>query len=143
METNITEPFLTEKNVTTKRPKLLTVLCILSFIGSGFMAVAFLLLSVTAGALASVLSSIPGLVETLGGGMAFIIISFVLSAISFFGVLQMWKLKKSGFLIYSASQMIFFIIPLLMISAYEFSVFGLVITLSFIVLYGINLKHLS
>jgi len=125
------------------RPTLLSVLCILTFIGSGLSVLAFLLLAVLFGAMADFLSSIPGFSTFMAGGIAFFVIMFILAFVSLFGAIKMWGLKKIGFYLYTAAQVLMIILPFILISGYQLSVFGIVITILFIVLYGIHLKHME
>ena len=124
------------------RPTFLTVLCILTFIGSGLSTLAYLILLVAAGAASGFLSSIPGMGDIGGLGSGYFLIILVLALASLYGAIMMWKLKKMGFYLYSGANVIAFIVPLVMASA-DFSYFGLIITVLFIILYGLNLKHLK
>lgn len=124
------------------RPTFLTVLCILTFIGSGFSALFLLIGLVAAGALSGVLGSIPGLGDMGGFGSGYLVIVLVLALASLYGAIMMWKLKKMGFYLYSGANAIALFIPMIMASG-KFSVFGLIITALFIFLYGLNLKHLK
>lgn len=127
---------------TAKRPGLLSVLCILTFIGSGLGILVYLLLAVAAGTLGAMLADIPGLGSMIaGGGIAIFASGLILALASFFGALKMWKLKKMGFYIYTIAQVLMLIVPV--IFGVPFSVMGAVFTALFIVLYGLNLKHMS
>ena len=75
-----------------KRPTFLTVLCILTFIGSGLGVLVFLLATVAFGVVSGMMESIPGMGALTAGGIAFFAISLILSAVSLFGAIQMWKL---------------------------------------------------
>jgi len=124
------------------RPTFLTVLCILTFIGSGLTALLLLIGLVAAGAASGVLSSIPGMGDIGGLGTGYFLIVLVLALASLYGAIMMWKLKKMGFYLYSGANVIALFIPIIMASA-KFSIFGLVITALFIILYGLNLKYLK
>lgn len=124
------------------RPTFLTVLCILTFIGSGLSAFANLLLLVAAGAASSMLSSIPLMGDVGGLGSGYLVIVLVLALASLYGAIMMWKLKKMGFYLYSGANVIALFIPMIMASG-KFPIFGLIITALFIFLYGLNLKHLK
>lgn len=124
------------------RPTFLTVLCILTFIGSGLSALGQLIGLVAAEALTSLFSSIPGMEDMGGLGSGFLAIVLVLSLASLYGAIMMWQLKKMGFYLYSGANVIALIVPIIMASA-EFPVRGLVFTALFIILYGLNLKHLK
>ena len=95
---------------TGERPTFLTVLCILTFIGSGLGILGALLLIVGAGAIMSFLGSMGG--ATGAGSMVYIGLSLILAIVSLFGALQMWKLKKMGFFIYAGASVIGIILPL-------------------------------
>lgn len=125
-----------------KRPTFLTVLCILTFIGSGLTTLVFLLGTMFIGAVAGILSSI-GMAELVTGGAALFAVLTVLSAASLFGALQMWKLKKMGFYLYTGANIIGVFVPMMMVSAISFSAMDLLFPVVFIVLYGLNLKHMS
>ncbi len=123
-----------------KRPAFLTVLCILTWIGSGLGSLLLILLLVGAGFLAnSSLGTLLG--PALAGGSAMIGLLTVCSVGSLFGAIMMWKLKKVGFYIYAGCQVLSAITPL--IFGGTSGVMGYVFTALFIVLYGLNLKHMK
>lgn len=124
------------------RPTFLTVLCILTFIGSGLSALVLLIGLVFTGAASSMLGSIPGMGDIAGLGTGYFLIMLVLAAASLYGAIMMWKLKKMGFYLYSGANVLVLIVPLIMATS-SFSYFGLFITALFIILYGLNLKHLK
>ncbi|MCU0434391.1 MAG: hypothetical protein MUC87_13135 [Bacteroidia bacterium] len=99
-QTNATAP--------EKRPTLLTVLCILTWIGSGLGALAYLLIAIAAGTFGAMLSSIPGVGAMLGGGTVMFILLFLFAVGKIYGAAQMWKLKKMGFYIYTACELLAF-----------------------------------
>ncbi len=123
-----------EQNVqTTQRPVFLTVLCILTYIGSGLGLLFGLIGLVAAGAIESFASYLP--IPGVDSGIFKAIISLILIAGSLFGAIQMWKLKKLGFYIYAAANVILLIM--------SFGIMSLIFTALFIVLYGLNLKHME
>ena len=135
------------EETTQQRPTLVTVLCILSFIGSGLSILSYLLLTVGAGAIMSFLDNIPGMGEALAGsgigaGTAFLLLMLIFNIGTLFGAIMMWKMKKIGFWIYSGSFVVQFILPMIMASG-PFRIFLLIVMAAFIVLYGINLKHMD
>ncbi len=127
-----------------KRPDLLTLLCILSFIGSGLASFSNLSISIAYPDLDEILAAsgfnIPGIEEVLSAGRSFFVLSFVLYLLSFWGVYYMWKLKKTGFHIYSISQIILLIIPSYFIPGLGFPTIAVMITAMFIILYASNLR---
>ncbi|MFP4060775.1 MAG: hypothetical protein ACLFUC_09870 [Bacteroidales bacterium] len=119
-----------------QRPPFLTVLCILTFIGSGLMAIISLLGLVASGALEGIASQIPGMPAVSGGGALLkVAVSFLLYLGSLYGAFQMWNLKKLGFYVYTGAQVVLLILA--------FGWISLFFTALFILLYGLNLKHLE
>ncbi|MBN2670003.1 MAG: hypothetical protein JXR60_12350 [Bacteroidales bacterium] len=89
-----------EEQATTKqRPGLLTVLLILTFIGSGLGTLMMLLLAVAFTAFYGMLESIPGMAELASAGTGYFIIALLLSATSLFGAIKNVGIKKNGFLL--------------------------------------------
>lgn len=123
---------------TTTRPTLLTVLCILSWISGALGALFSLLVLVGAAAILSSMGNIPGM--SAGGSTVSLIITLVLSIAQIYGVLQMWKLKKMGFFIYSGVQVLSIVSTVIF---FGFNIIGVGIAALFIGLYYINLKHMN
>jgi len=123
-----------EQNVqtTNQRPTFLTVLCILTFIATGLGLLFGLIGLVAAGAIESFSQYLPVGVD---GGIFKAIITLVLVAASLYGAIQMWKLKKLGFYIYAGTNVIMLILG--------FSIWSLIITAAFIVMYYLNLKAME
>ncbi|MCW3102529.1 MAG: hypothetical protein JWO09_969 [Bacteroidetes bacterium] len=151
----------------TARPQFLTVLCILSYIGSGIWALLSLIGMVASGWILSLLgigvaaaensatmegmdsvdaeqmhqatAAVGGL---MGMGTTFFIIIFLVSLIfaglSLFGVVKMWNLKKSGFIVYTIVNGLILILGLIGGGW----VMGL-ISAAFIAMYAANLKYMS
>lgn len=118
-----------------KRPAFLTVLCILTFIGSGLGLLFALLGLVAAGAIESWASSIPGMSSALGVGIVRSVITIVLLAASLYGAITMWKLKKLGFYIYAVANVVLLVMG--------FGIVALIITGGFIAMYAVNLKAME
>jgi hypothetical protein len=128
------------EQVSGERPTFLTVLCILTFIGSGLGLLAGVLMLVGAGALSGYLGGVAA-----GGGVIWSILSLVSSGLAFYGALQMWKLKAQGFMIYVAGAVVGMatgVITSLSVGA-SISFVGLIFPILFIVLYNMNRKHLT
>jgi len=128
-----------------KRPTFLTVLCILSFIGAGISIILLLLgtvlaagVSVAADAAADAGAEVT---STVGSMWAYLSVAIVMVVISLIGVIQMWKLKKTGFYQYTGAAVVGMIVPLFF--GMGFSVGGAIIPIAFIVMYGLNLKAMK
>lgn len=130
-----------------KRPELLTILCVLSFIGSGLGSFSNLIITLSYSSIVEIYSSsgidIPGMEEMLSGGRTFFTLSFIIQMLSFIGVLNMWKLNKIGFHIYSISQILILILPSFFILELDFPIIAILFTAVFVILYASLLKHMS
>jgi hypothetical protein len=146
---------LENQTSTGQRPTFLTVLCILSFIAAGIGIITMLLASAVKGVAENV-----GVNNELSNAISenaeaskameaastvfswpYMILSIVLIFAGLFGVIKMWKLQKSGFMIYTVTAVAGLIAPLLF--GLPFSVFSLIISAGFVGMYYLNLKHMS
>ena len=125
-----------------QRPGMLKILCRLTYIGSGIGVLASLLMTFMAHALSQWVQLIPGLSSLVGGGVAYSIVSLLLSAATLYAAIQMWNLKKLGFFIYIGAQVVAILLPIVWLGA-EFGWMSVLITGTFITLYGLNLKHME
>ena len=155
----------TTTTATATRPGFLSTLCILSFIGSGLWMLLGLIgmfasswvMSFFGGASSAAMdqavangemtaeqaekaSQAAGMIGTMGAGLfiaAFGIV-FLFNALSFWGALKMWGLKKGGFWLYTIPTAIIGILALI-----GGSYFAGIVCIAFIVMYGLNLKHMN
>ena len=137
-----------------KRPVFLTVLCILSFIAAGLGILGYITLIGAMGMVATVASGMEGMEGMEGlssaissgpsAGMtwAYIIVGFLTTIVALFGVIKMWKLNKSGFMLYVGATVVSIIMSVVY-SGFGAAIFGIVISAAFIVMYGLNMKHLK
>lgn len=72
-----------------------------------------------------------------------LIVAIGVTLLALAGVIMMWKLKKTGFYLYTGAQLLGIIIPVVIAGMASMSWFGLIISVAFIVMYGLNLKHMS
>jgi hypothetical protein len=74
-------------------------------------------------------------------------IGLLASALSLLGVWMMWNLKRTGYWIYIVAGVAGLFLPFIFIGFSTLGLlslgFGAFITILFIVLYGLNLKHMS
>ncbi|MCW3071581.1 MAG: hypothetical protein JWO44_1471 [Bacteroidetes bacterium] len=153
-----------EAGVPAKRPQFITVLCILTWIGCGIGLIASVMgyfAVQTAGAMMDVasasdpdamtnMSAMPGMEETMNA-MKYAGISLAVGVLGillcFAGSMMMWKLKKTGYYIYVAGQIIPLVVSAILLGATAFGgialVLGAIIPVVFIILYGVNLKYMS
>ena len=162
-----------ENQTSTERPTFLTILCILSFVGLGwaiinnlftiaFSSTGSWLYSFIQGELEKALNEVsmtdPGatvFLENLFDGVLKIIshlplfgaLGLVFAVVALVGVILMWGLKKTGFYLYVGAKVAMIFVPIAVVG---FSFISMMMTLStflgaaiFIVLYGLNFKHLK
>lgn len=130
-----------------KRSDLLTVLCVLTFIGSGLAAFSNLFIYLSFEEMLTIIDDleveIPGFDMMMSGGKRFFITGFILYTFSWVGALQMWKFKKIGFHLYTGAQIFILLLPVIMIKTYPFSILSLLFTAVFVGGYAINLKFMK
>jgi len=135
-------------STTAVRPTFLTVLCILSFIAAGLGIIGYITAITAMGVVSAGVSAMEdagaAITQTAGPSMgltwAYVIVGFATTLVSLFGVIKMWKLKKIGFFLYVGAS----VVSMIMGIVYSgFGVMGVIFPILFIVLYGLNLKHLK
>lgn len=130
-----------------KRSDILTLFCILTFIGSGLAAFSNLFIYLSFDEVSEILEEIdfdyPEFKMILSGGKTFFLGGFLLYTISLAGAIQMWKFKKIGFHFYTASQIFILLLPVVLIEAYQFSIVSLFVTIGFILAYFSQLKTMN
>lgn len=136
-----------DPNEQSKRPELLTVLCILTFIGSGLGVISNFFVLTSYSSVQELVASgeliFPGIDILLSVDKAYFLIGFILSSISLFGAYNMWKLKRIGFHLYTIAQILLLIVPYFYFQNYGFPYFGLLTTVTFVFLYRSNLRYMS
>lgn len=131
-----------QTNTTTTRPTLLTVLCILTWVGTGIAIVSTGLLMVGSNMIGA-----DGLTAYLGALL-------LCAALCLIGSIMMWKMKKTGFYLYVVGEIGPIILQYVVFKeVYELlsrdsnamygMVIGLAIPLAFVVMYALNLKHMK
>lgn len=84
--------------------------------------------------------------KTYENRIPIVLLSLIAVGLCFYGLLQMRKLKKQGFMFYTIGALLPFLTQLLFIGAFAFSgvamYFGIGIAALFILLYALQRKHL-
>lgn len=140
---------ITNENEVIKRPTVLTVLCILSFIAGGLGSLSALITPLFSDIMIEFLKNSPNYDETLmdetimllQAGWWYYLIIFVFAICSLVGVYLMWTLKKIGFHFYALSNLGLLFAPMFMFDM-PISWAGIFLTTSFILLYAVNLKFM-
>ncbi len=147
---NITE----QQNAQPQRPLLLTVLCILTFTGSGLSAFANLLLFFYYDPIKNIFESGQlNIIEGTGEMESikilmnitpdFFLFQGILYMISLFGAIMMWRLNKMGFHFYAIAQILLLIIFEFYVSGTPFPLIPLLVTIIFVLLYYRNLRFMK
>lgn len=141
-----------------QRPVFITVLCILTWVGSFLGLIGGVFQLYTYSALRQLNSQFTqnGLTEGSSGYLFWIAMGTILgSLLCSLGAIFMFRLKKLGFFIYLVGQLIPLagsVYSMLVVSAgvqmlQTFSVIstgvGMIFPIAFIVMYGVNLKHMN
>lgn len=141
---------LNEIEQNPKRPTFLTVLCILTFIGSGFSAISNLSWVIFYDAFLEIVAQNPSelfqeVYDTiLNTSRWFFAVDLLLYISSIIGAIFMFKMKKIGFHIYTISNILLVLTPVFFTENQGINFFGLMfVTAPFILLYGLHLKHLK
>lgn len=99
-----------------KRPTMLTILCVFSFIGSGAASVSNFFIyfnyELVADTIKSTDFSTMGFDPSFFTGIdkSYFLLAALLSVLSFTGVRHMWALRKAGFHLYAISQLLLLIL---------------------------------
>jgi len=163
------ETIISEPQKPTKRPDFLNVICILSFIGSGWAAIQGVVSMVSSSTPEEVaeqmdeqMSQMPddaGFLTSFVEGSADMAIAaaenavpmgvatIVVSLASLLGVYYMFKLQKKGFGIYALANLIGIAVPIIFLGAGTVVLLTVgvtsLFTFLFIGMYAANLKHMS
>ena len=144
------EPNLTQlPEATPRRPVLLTVLCILTFIWSGMNLFSSLIIAGFYDLFIRIAQEFaekfkwPGIDQLLGLKPIFFMVTALFYAGSLSGAIMMMRMKKTGFHVYTSSQILLIIAPMYFMHLPGPQISDLLFSGLFILLYSTNLKHMS
>lgn len=147
------EPFLSPEQpagpAPVKRTNLLTILCILTFIGSGVNFISSLCIGAFFEQFIPVAQEIgerfklPGIEMITEGKPLFFFITSLLYAGAVVGATLMWKLRKNGFHVYTIAQILQVLAPMYFYHLPLPSFVDIIISGTFIMLYARNLKSMT
>ncbi|MBL7137951.1 MAG: hypothetical protein ISS17_04170 [Bacteroidales bacterium] len=130
------------------RPRLLTILCILTFIGSGLNTFSSLFIAGFFDTFLVVAEefgerfNLPGMEILMNATPGFFLITGLLYVGSITGAILMWRLLKMGFHLYTISQILLLIAPMYFLKLSGPSVLDLLFSGLFIILYSTQLKQM-
>lgn len=132
-----------------ERPRMLTIVCILTFIGSGMNLFSNLIIVLFFDSFKLVVANLtetlklPGMEMLLQGPVMFFGALVLVYAGSLAGALLMWRLKKTGFHIYAISQILLILAPMYFFKIPAPGILDVLLAGVFILLYSMNLKVMS
>lgn len=155
----MSEPNLPQENpLYEPNLRFLKVMCILTFAGSGLYALIFGIIAIFYNFFQSLTPDyfedyqlnderLNVLKESINmihvGGRYYFFTNTLLFAISFAGALRMWNLRKSGFQMYTISQILLLITPMLFIKGFQMPWMNVLLTAMFIFSYAGYIKKMS
>ena len=127
----------------------LKILCVITFVGSGLGFLSYGIIGLIHDFFAKNLSLIPDeqnrelIGMLLSAGRTFFFLNTLLYATSFAGALLLWRMNKTGFHLYTASQLLLLILPLLYIKGFPMPGTSIFLTIIFIWGYSGFLKFMK
>lgn len=140
------QPFPKE---TSPNSTLLKLLCVFTYIGSGLGFISYGIIGLIHNFFSRNLNLIPDeqnreLIEMmLSAGRTFFFLNALLYAASFAGAVLLWKMKKAGFHVYTASQLLLLILPMAFIKGFPMPGTNIFLTILFIWGYSGFLKFMK
>lgn len=141
---------ISSNNRQVKRPQLLTVIAVLSFIGSGLSFFSYLMISFSYDSVLSVIETelseiYPEMLADFvrEAGRIFFMLGTLVYAVSLYGVYKMWNLQKDGLHYYAISQLIILLLPQIFVSTKMSVLPGLLLTTLFVLLYFRSFKMIE
>ena len=147
-----------------QRPGFLSTLCILSFIGAGISIVFSVIGFLGAQAAQTMMDGVGAMGDAMGATgntefdtamaeaqklmkYAYVLlgVGVVCAVLSLVGAIMMWKLKKTGFFIYTFANLVAMILPIVLVGFVGggMAYVGPIVTIAFIAMYAMNLKHMT
>jgi hypothetical protein len=131
------------------RPVLLTVLCVLTFVGSGMNLGSSLLVGIFHDTFVRVATEVlktlnlPGTEAILEASAIFYFASAAVYLLSLAGAYEMLMLRKRGFHIYTVAQILLIMAPMVFLHLPVPSFFDILLSGLFIILYSSQLKFMT
>jgi len=127
----------------------LKILCVMTFIGSGLGFISYGIIGLNPQYFLSNLSLAPDeesrelIAMLLSTGRTFLLLNALFYGISLAGAILLWKLRKVGFHLYTASQLLLLILPMAFIKGFPMPGTSIFMTLIFIWGYSGFLKFMK
>ena len=143
------QPLLPATEAKDKRPNLLIILCILTFIGSGLNAfsnlMVFIFFDASMKFAAEMVKAfkLPGMELFLNAKPVYFAVSALINALSLAGAIRMWQLRKQGFHFYTVAQILVILAPMYFFRLPSPDFFSILLSGVFVLLYSSTLKKMS
>ena len=133
-----------------KRPRSLSVLCILTFVFTGLGILSSLITPLTADIVIEFMKASPSYDEetmgeslrVIGAGWGYYLTTLVFTLGSLTGAILMWNQKKLGFHFYASSNLLIMVVPMLFLNI-TISWFAIFFAIAFISFYAFHLKFMK
>lgn len=147
MEENI---FIPEEQPVNKRPQFLSVLCILTYIWTGFTMISTLMILLFPDMMVRLVGlsqdfdeqTKADMIIALQAGGTYYMIMLLLNMMSLTGAILMWNLKRKGFHFYTIANILLFNMPIIWLDQ-PFSLFVALFYAVFIGFYAMHLKFMK
>lgn len=148
-------PFMEEELRTTdpisghpmvKRPNMLTILCILTFINGGLTIVSSIVVGSFFDQFVVIATEfaerfkLPGMEMITEGSPMFFFANAVFYVASVIGAVMMWNMRKTGFHVYTIAQILLILSPMYFFKLPGPSIYEIILSGTFILLYSTHLK---
>jgi hypothetical protein len=117
---------------------LLKILCVFTFVGSGLGLFSYGVIGLIHDFFSTNLALIPDeqnrelIALMLSAGRTFFFLNAFLYAVSFAGAIWLWQMKKNGFHLYTASQLLLLILPMAYIKGFPMPGTNIFLTILFV-----------
>jgi hypothetical protein len=144
-----------EQTNTTTRPTFLTVLCILTWIGSGLGLISGIIGILGASALEGIDTGNGTLNASMENAKMIQYASLVCIILCIIGSVMMWQMKKTGFYLYLVGELAPLALSFLMLGSIGAAsglgggvmaaagAIAAIFPIAFVIMYGLNLKHMK
>jgi len=132
-----------------KRPLLLTVLCVLTFISTGISIMASIMIPLLSDVMVEIFKmpqfapeANPEAIRIIQAGWGYYMIVLLLTAVSLTGAILMWNLKKIGFHFYTIANIFLFYLPIFWFGL-PFNILAVFFPAMFIAMYAMHMKYMK
>lgn len=142
-------PQIPGQQLPEKRQTMLTVLCILTFVGSGMNLISSMMIAAFYDTFVVVMQefadkfNIPGMEMITETRPDFFLVSGIFYLGAIVGAAMMLRLKKAGFHVYTIAQILLVLAPMYYMNLSSPSFLDVLLSGTFILLYSTQLKHMK